>query len=440
MTPPESQVHFVTALRTTHTTMPGERPPFSPSRPFSKSTASLRPIALSPTLPLERGVLSTPFAGTSPLGSSPARRTDATSLGQWMERELVKLRADEARKGTSETHVLKAARAIYSVAFREVTRQVTITCAERGALLSKIFAVHSDLLDGMLAERERWKLAEAAAWVTQQQAADATKLRAKVARMLLSTQQVLASQQDDGLRSGADDSKNGGRLAAGSGIGGMGDLFAATDMLRPQEGGLSSPAEGSGQGDEQARLARTLELAAGLGGKSAETLLRTLMSDDAGALPSVGTEARLLAADSLVSSLDTARRVTWLSAHAQRLPPPDEHQLLVALLRNMGVSRWASLLAEVRGSPTRRAAPHPGHPRPPSPRQLTPAPNSRAKLVSPLGPPTEAARFTRGALPSLRLYAPHLPCISRRCLHGRRCWWSSLCSSSLPSSRPRSSS
>ena len=133
-----------------------------------------------------------------------------------MERELVKLRAEETRKGTSETHVLKAARAIYSVAFREVTRQVTITCAERGALLSKIFAVHSDLLDGMLAERERWKLAEAAAWVTQQQAADATKLRAKVARMLLSTQQVLASQQDDGLRSGADDSKSGGRLAAGS--------------------------------------------------------------------------------------------------------------------------------------------------------------------------------------------------------------------------------
>ena len=313
-----------------------------------------------------------------------------------MERELVKLRADEARKVTSETHVLKAARAIYSVAFREVTRQVTITCAERGALLSKIFAVHSDLLDGMLAERERWKLAEAAAWVTQQQAADATKLRAKVARMLLSTQQVLASQQDDGLRSGADDSKNSGRLAAGSGIGGMGDLFAATDMLRPQEGGLSSPAEGSGQGDEQARLARTLELAAGLGGKSAETLLRTLMSDDAGALPSVGTEARLLAADSLVSSLDTARRVTWLSAHAQRLPPPDEHQLLVALLRNMGVSRWASLLAEVRGSPPLAAPPptlgtHARQARASSHPRQTPEPNSSPRLAHRLKRPDSHA-------------------------------------------------
>ena len=313
-----------------------------------------------------------------------------------MERELVKLRAEETRKGTSETHVLKAARAIYSVAFREVTRQVTITCAERGALLSKIFAVHSDLLDGMLAERERWKLAEAAAWVTQQQAADATKLRAKVARMLLSTQQVLASQQDDGLRSGADDSKSGGRLAAGSGIGGMGDLFAATDMLRPQEGGLSSPAEGSGQGDEQARLARTLELAAGLGGKSAETLLRTLMSDDAGALPSVGTEARLLAADSLVSSLDTARRVTWLSAHAQRLPPPDEHQLLVALLRNMGVSRWASLLAEVRGSPPLAAPPptlgtHARQARASSHPRQTPEPNSSPRLAHRLKRPDSHA-------------------------------------------------
>ena len=324
-----------------------------------------------------------------------------------MERELAKLRADEAEKGTSETHVLKAARAIYSVAFREVTRQVTVSCAERGALLSKIFAVHSDLLDGMIAERERWKLAEAAAWVTQQQAADATKLRAKVARMLLSTQQVLAAQQDDGLRSAADDDWKDSDLlaAAGGGIGGMSGLFAAKETLRPQDVGLSSPAEGSGQGGEQARLARTLELAAGLEGKGAETLLRTLMADDAGALPSVGTQARLLAADTLVSSLNTARRVTWLTAHAQRLPPDDENQLLVTLLRDMGVSRWASLLAEVRGSPllspTRRAAPtldaHARQARASShPRQ-----HSRAKLASPLGPPTEAARSTRRPPPRL---------------------------------------
>lgn len=301
-------------------------------------------------------MLSTPFVGTAPqrqgtlssLGSPPARRGDATSLRQWMEREIDKLRTDEARQGTSETHVLKAARAIYSVAFREVTRQVTITCAEWGALLSKIFAVHSDLLDGMLAERERWKLAEAAAWVTQQQAAHATKLRTQVARMLLSTQQVLATQEDHGLRSAADDATaRRDEFAADSGIGGMGDLFAATDVLRQQDGGLSSPAEGSGQGDEQARLARTLQLAASLERKGAETLLRTLMDDDGGALPSVGSETRLLAADTLVSSLDTAQRVPWLCAHAQRLPPPDEHQLLIALLRDMGVSRWASLLAEV---------------------------------------------------------------------------------------------
>ena len=123
----------------------GERPPFSPSRPNSKSTASLRPIASPPTLPVERGVLSTPFAGTAPsalhpsalhpfagtasLGSPPTSRAHVASIGQWMERELVKLRTEEARKGTSETHVLKAARAIYSVAFRQVTRQVTVVCA-----------------------------------------------------------------------------------------------------------------------------------------------------------------------------------------------------------------------------------------------------------------------------------------------------------------------
>ena len=227
-------------------------------------------------------MLSTPFVGTAPLsslGSSPARRADATSLGQWMERELDKLRTDQVRQGTSETHVLKAARAIYSVVFREVARQVTINCAEQGALLSKIFAVHSDLLDGMITERERWKLAEAAAWLTQKQAADAAKLRAQVARMLLSTQQVLATQQDDGLRSAADDAEDGGRRTAGSGKGGKGgmnELLAATDLLRPQGGLLSahgSSSEGGGRGDEsmssQARLTRTLEMAAGLDRKAA---------------------------------------------------------------------------------------------------------------------------------------------------------------------------
>ena len=295
----------------------GERPPFSPSRPNSKSTASLRPIASPPTLPVERGVLSTPFAGTAPsalhpsalhpfagtasIGSLPTGRAHAASIGQWMERELVKLRTEEARRGSSETHVLKAARAIYSVAFREVTRQVTVACAEWGALLSKIFAVHSDLLDGMIAERERWLLAEAAARVTQQQAADATKLRAKVARMLLSTQQMLASLPDDDLRSAADHSRDGGRLppvaSRQAGSASMSQLLAAKETLRPQDaGGLSSQAERPL--DEQARLARALELAATLGDKGAEMLLRTLMTD-AGALPSVGTEARLLAAVTL---------------------------------------------------------------------------------------------------------------------------------------------
>ena len=45
--------------------------------------------------------------------------------------------------------------------------------------------------------------------------------------------------------------------------------------------------------------------------------------------------------------------------------------------------------------PPLAAPPAPGHPRPPSPRQRTTAPNSRASLVSPLGPPTEAVSSTR---------------------------------------------
>ena len=357
------------------------------STPFAGTAPSaLHPSALHP------------FAGTASLGSPPTGRAHAASIGQWMERELVKLRTEEARRGSSETHVLKAARAIYSVAFREVTRQVTVACAEWGALLSKIFAVHSDLLDGMIAERERWLLAEAAARVTQQQAADATKLRAKVARMLLSTQQMLATLPDDDLRSAADHSRDGGRLApvASRQAGGMSELLAAKETLRPQDaGGLSSQAERPL--DEQARLARTLELAATLGDKGAEMLLRTLMTD-AGALPSVGTEARLLAADALLSSLDTARRVTWLSAQAQRLPPPDEKLLLGTLLREMGVSRWDGLLEEVRGSRPSPRRPPPGLvTRAPPPAKPAPA-HDRAELTSqprfpagPTDPPTEAA-------------------------------------------------
>ena len=51
--------------------------------------------------------------------------------------------------------------------------------------------------------------------------------------------------------------------------------------------------------------------------------------------------------DALVGRLEPPRRATWLAEHAQQLPPAEQHALLVALLRHMGVSRWAALLAEV---------------------------------------------------------------------------------------------
>ena len=74
-------------------------------QPCSKSTATLRPIASSPTLPIQRGELSTPFAGTAPLSNlaygSSARRHDTMRLGHWMERELDKLRTDQACQGMS---------------------------------------------------------------------------------------------------------------------------------------------------------------------------------------------------------------------------------------------------------------------------------------------------------------------------------------------------
>ena len=336
-------------------------------RPLTKAPIyqSHRPIQ-SGYLPILPGrLLVPPFSGTAPmtsLGSSPMQRADATKIGHWMVRELDKLRANQG--SMSETHQLKAARAIYSVAFREAARQVTIHCAERGELLSKIFAVHSELLDGLIAERERWQVAEAAAWAAQQQAAQATQLRAHVARMLLSATQVMV--QDDGLRAAAEAPA---ATSGGSSAGSAGAVVAAA-AEGPQPGSSS----------EQARLlTRTLQLAAGLGRPKAEDLLFELMSDEADALPAIGAQAappnpacplsriatavslapvpphpspspgqeRLAAVDALVGRLEPPRRATWLAEHAQQLPPAEQHALLVALLRHMGVSRWAALLAEV---------------------------------------------------------------------------------------------
>ena len=99
----------------------------------------------------------------------------------------------------------------------------------------------------------------------------------------------------------------------------MSQLLAAKETLRPQDaGGLSSQAERPL--DEQARLARALELAATLGDKGAEMLLRTLMTD-AGALPSVGTEARLLAAVTLTRTRILTRTRTRTRTRRGCSPP-----------------------------------------------------------------------------------------------------------------------
>jgi len=302
--------------------------------------SSSMPLLLPAESSARINLLAAPFTG-----SAPAKRADAASLGQWLERELDQLRADPS---LSEGDLLKAARAIYSVAFREAARQVTVHCAERGALLSKIFAVHTELLDGMIAERERLQQAETAARAAQQQAAHAARLQAHVARTLLSAQRAMVADDGIGLVAGAGADEAGGGGGGGRGGGGRG--MPSTGALRPMRSALSpvgSPSEGTRPADDQPRLlSRTLQLASGLDTPNAEALLRELLNEEALALPSLGTDERVDYVASLVAALPKAQRARLLAEQALQLPPDEGQQLLLELLRELGATQWASILAE----------------------------------------------------------------------------------------------
>ena len=90
-------------------------------------------------------------------GQLPTSRGDAVKLASWMQGELLGL------QGLGEGEALNRARAVYSIAFREAARQVSVHCAERGRVLTSIFAAHSLLLDEALGEREAALAAAAAA-------------------------------------------------------------------------------------------------------------------------------------------------------------------------------------------------------------------------------------------------------------------------------------
>ena len=74
---------------------------------------------------------------------------------------------------------------VYDRGACELARQVTVHCAERGALLSKIFAVHSQLLDGMLAidpqQRMTMQAVLAHPWLREEEAAPLPPKRARSA-------------------------------------------------------------------------------------------------------------------------------------------------------------------------------------------------------------------------------------------------------------------
>ena len=142
--------------------------------------ASLPPSASAPALPALPRIGAMPPEHTLRSASShylperrfhgqlPTSRGDAVKLASWMQGELLGL------QGLGEGEALNRARAVYSIAFREAARQVGVHCAERGRVLTSIFAAHSLLLDEALGEREA---ALAAAAAAQAQLAGAREAR-----------------------------------------------------------------------------------------------------------------------------------------------------------------------------------------------------------------------------------------------------------------------
>lgn len=119
-------------------------------------------------------------------GQLPTSRGDAVKLASWMQGELLGL------QGLGEGEALNRARAVYSIAFREAARQVGVHCAERGRVLTSIFAAHSLLLDEALGEREA---ALAAAAAAQAQLAGAREAReAALAQAAAAQAQAVAAQ------------------------------------------------------------------------------------------------------------------------------------------------------------------------------------------------------------------------------------------------------
>ncbi|CAI2381753.1 unnamed protein product [Moneuplotes crassus] len=75
---------------------------------------------------------------------TPASRPDAANLLKWMNEEIDKVKKDMEK---TKSEKLIACQAIYNLAWKELTRQVSVQCVERGILMDKIFKAYFDLIN-----------------------------------------------------------------------------------------------------------------------------------------------------------------------------------------------------------------------------------------------------------------------------------------------------
>ena len=129
----------------------------------------------------------------------PAGRRDVQLLHAWVGDMVARLQQTAGK--LPEENMLKEAQVLFSVAFHEMTRQVSVHCLERGHLMGKIWWSEMELFQRLLALRK----AEADAHAAE---------RAALLSQLNDALTALERYEGDG-GGGADSDDDGGGWAAG---------------------------------------------------------------------------------------------------------------------------------------------------------------------------------------------------------------------------------
>ena len=84
----------------------------------------------------------------------PSGRQDVVLLDQWLNQSLAEKKLSEGLNQMDRSAVVKEQLNILMIGFREIVRQVAVSCTERGMLLDKIWKAMSGLLDFVVAEMQ----------------------------------------------------------------------------------------------------------------------------------------------------------------------------------------------------------------------------------------------------------------------------------------------